>query len=76
MVAINVAIDSSVRKISYRPQFEYCRYRAASFMKLESLLVGHYQECQTWFYLRLVAYGFFRLSEGYTVVIVATAMLR
>ena len=70
MVAIKVAIDSSVRKI-VPSQFEYCRYRAASFLKLESLIVGHYKKCQTWFYLRLVAYGFFRLSEGYIVVVVA-----
>ena len=44
MVAIKVAIDC-VRKI-VPSQFEYCRDRAASFLKLESLIVGHYKSAK------------------------------
>lgn len=31
------------------------------------------KKCQAWFYLRLVAYGYIRLSEGHTVIVGAAA---
>ena len=34
------------------------------FLKREQARWDALNVCQPWFYLRLVAYGFFRLSEG------------
>jgi hypothetical protein len=40
------------------------RHGAIRFLKRTSLMVIHPMSGNAWSYLRLVAYGFFRLSEG------------
>jgi hypothetical protein len=49
---------------------------AASFRNWKAATVLVTKKCQAWFYLRLVAYSFFRLSEGHTVVVGTAARPR